>query len=808
MKQIYRIAPLLIFLLSTSPVRAENLFQIKPCQEADFNCTNNTSEALISILDSSSLRSQIYSLRESSFKYRQAKNYPQAIELMQKALELAQQIGDLDAEWWARTDLAETYKDSGDLSKALELHQQNQAFFKQNQQHLEKRDYLYQSVVYISKIYTLQKNYSKAIELLKQGLALEEKRDSSASSITKAVILQELGINLFRNGNVAEAESTLLAASTAYENARKAGQGVAEAVGNQYETEIELKRWLQQVLIAQNRTNEALELAEQNRAREFVALLANRLGMSSGFQQGFPQAVNAPNLEQIRQIAKVENSTLVQYTVTYDNNPSFRLTYNNDEASRATNLFIWVIKPTGEITFRRKNLAGEKISLANLVSQARESIGARGRGLGVVGRVEQTPSIEPQHKINYLNQLHQLLIQPIADLLPTDANARVVFIPQDFLFLVPFPALQDANGKYLIETHTLLLSPSIQILDLTRKQQQLIQDSAKGVLIVGNPTMPSLSPEQGMPPQQLPSLPGSEQEANAIAKMFNTQPLIGSQATKAAVLQHLSSARIVHLATHGILDDVFGALSSVALAPTSQDNGFLKAQEIISLKLNAELVVLSACNTGRGKINGDGIIGLSRSFLAAGVPSVIVSQWSVPDAPTALLMTAFYENIKRGTDKAQALRQAMLKTRKIFPNPVNWAAFNLMGEANSSQLLKAATGDVPASTQASVSRYYTVLPVPDNVTNYFELPSGILEGEVDISFKSTLPVAELISFYRKAFQERGLTENTALTHIGKDSFQLVFVNLRNRKKVVIQSNAGESDINSVSVRVEPMRFAP
>src|SRR5919199_4726481 len=177
MKQIYPIAPLLIFLLSTSPVRAENLFQIKPCKEADFNCTNNTSEALISILDSSSLRSQIYSLRESSFKYRQAKNYPQAIELMQKALELAQQIGDLDAEWWARTDLAETYKDSGDLSKALELHQQNQAFFKQNQQHLEKRDYLYQSVVYISKIYTLQKNYPKAIELLKQGLAVEEKRD-------------------------------------------------------------------------------------------------------------------------------------------------------------------------------------------------------------------------------------------------------------------------------------------------------------------------------------------------------------------------------------------------------------------------------------------------------------------------------------------------------------------------------------------------------------------------------------------------------------------------------------------------------
>jgi CHAT domain-containing protein len=641
--------------------------------------------------------------------------------------------------------------------------------------------------------------------LLKQGLTVEEKRDSFTSSVTKAVILQYLGINLFLNGNITEAESTLLAASTTYENARKAGQGVSEAVGNQYETEIELNRWLQQVLIAQNRTNEALELAEQNRAREFVALLGNRLGMSSKFQQGFPQAVDAPNLEQIKQIAKAENSTLVQYTVIYDNNPSFRLTYNSDEASRATNLFIWVIKPTGEIAFRRKNIAGEKIPLADLVSQARESIGARGRGLGVVARVEQPTSTEPQRKINYLNQLHQLLIQPIADLLPTDANAHVVFIPQDFLFLVPFPALQDANGKYLIDKHTLLLSPSIQVLDLTRKQQQQIQDSAKGALIIGNPTMPSLSPEQGIPPQPLPSLPGSEQEAKAIAQMFNTQPLIGSQATKAAVLQQLSGARIVHLATHGILDDVFGTLSSVALAPTSQDNGFLKAREIISLKLNAELVVLSACNTGRGKINGDGILGLSRSFIVAGVPSVIVSQWSVPDAPTAVLMTAFYENIKRGADKAQALRQAMLKTMKSFPNPVNWAAFNLMGEANSSQILKAVTGNVSTSNQVSPTAYYTVLPVPDHVTNYFELPSRILEGQVDISFKSSLPVAELVSFYRKAFQERGLTENTALTHITKDSFQLVFVDSPNRKKVVIQSNAWESNINSVSVRVEPMR---
>ncbi|MEW6495485.1 MAG: CHAT domain-containing protein, partial [Cyanobacteriota bacterium] len=99
------------------------------------------------------------------------------------------------------------------------------------------------------------------------------------------------------------------------------------------------------------------------------------------------------------------------------------------------------------------------------------------------------------------------------------------------------------------------------------------------------------------------------------------------------------------------------------------------------LKLNAELVVLSACNTGRGKITGDGVIGLSRSFISAGVPSVIVSLWAVPDAPTAFLMTEFYNNLQNNPDKAIALRQAMLTTMQQHPNPRAWAAFTLIGEA-------------------------------------------------------------------------------------------------------------------------------
>ncbi len=257
--------------------------------------------------------------------------------------------------------------------------------------------------------------------------------------------------------------------------------------------------------------------------------------------------------------------------------------------------------------------------------------------------------------------------------------------PQGELFLVPFPALQDDSGKYLIEKHTILTAPAIQVLDLTQQQRAKVQQANRqGSVIVGNPTMPKVTVKIGEPPEQLQPLPGAENEAIAIAKLLNTKALTGKQATKTAILPQLSQARIVHLATHGLLDDFqgLGTPGAIALAPSGRDNGLLTASEILDLKLNAELVVLSACDTGRGRITGDGVIGLSRSLITAGVPSVIVSLWSVPDAPTASLMTEFYLNWQeRKLDKAQALRQAMLTTMKTHPNPKNWAAFTLIGEA-------------------------------------------------------------------------------------------------------------------------------
>ena len=193
--------------------------------------------------------------------------------------------------------------------------------------------------------------------------------------------------------------------------------------------------------------------------------------------------------------------------------------------------------------------------------------------------------------------------------------------------------------------------------------------------------MPQSSLSFGAPQKTLSPLPGAEAEARAIAPLLNTQAILGAEGTKAAVTQKMPQASIIHLATHGLLDDVSGLGSAIALAPSGTDNGWLTAEEILKMKLQADLVVLSACNTGEGRITGDGVIGLSRSLISAGVPSVIVSLWSVPDAPTAELMQSFYQNRQKNLNKAQALRQAMLTTMKTHPEPRDWAAFTLIGEA-------------------------------------------------------------------------------------------------------------------------------
>ncbi|MCV3214532.1 CHAT domain-containing tetratricopeptide repeat protein [Plectonema radiosum NIES-515] len=592
-------------------------------------------------------------LRNIGEVYDDLEQYPKAISFLEPALKIAKQDRDRSEEAATLLSLGRVYNNQGQEVKALNSYQQVLTI----SQKLGYRRIEGATLHEMGTVYQNLKQYPKALKLYQQVLAITiEQQHPPAEALTRT----SLGSTLLQTGQAAAAAKMLLTAINIWESLRPGLTDVYKV--SIFESQAQTYRQMQQALIAQGKNNYALEIAERGRSKAFVELLTLRLS---------PNSQNPPNIkpltiDQIKLIAKKEKATLVEYSIVSD-----KL------------LYIWVVQPTGIVSFKQVNLTSTP--LTELVRSSRNSLGLRGRGIPTNASIDAAP------QVSKLKQLHKLLIEPIAKLLPTDPNQRVIFIPQNELFLVPFPALKDQNDKYLIEKHTILTAPAIQVLQLTREKRERLGGGTfaslqgKDALVVGNPTMPSIITKSGEKPQQLATLPGAEAEAIEVAKLLKTKAMTGKVATKASILQQMKKARVIHLATHGLLDDFkgLGVPGAIALAPdnTGQINdGLLTADEILNLNLNAVLVILSACDTGEGRITGDGVVGLSRSLISAGASSVIVSLWAVSDDSTEFLMTRFYENLRQNPDQAVALRNAMLTTMKQYSRPLDWAAFTLIGE--------------------------------------------------------------------------------------------------------------------------------
>jgi len=292
-----------------------------------------------------------------------------------------------------------------------------------------------------------------------------------------------------------------------------------------------------------------------------------------------------------------------------------------------------------------------------------------------------------------LKELYQLLIAPVQNLLPQSAESVVTFIPHGVLFSVPFAALMSPQSKYLIEERTVSYLPAIGVLRATEKiAGESDRASENCLLAFGNPITKAIA--------FLGTLPFAEKEVKKIAALFaegRTALEVGAQATKAAYRNLASKYSVIHLATHGLISEERPMDSALVLAPEADDDGLLTVKDILSMPpLKAKMVVLSACQTGRGKITGDGVVGLSRAFIIAGAPSVVVSQWNVDDVMTEYQMNEFYKAFLSGKSKVSSLREAQLKTIAFMdkllapqsgtaafrPNPRLWAAFQLIGETN------------------------------------------------------------------------------------------------------------------------------
>lgn len=623
--------------------------------------------------------------------YDNLQNYNQALDYYQQALVIFQDIENHEKVGKILNNIGIVYDNFQNYQQGLKYYQQALVIFEK----IDNQEGAAEILNNIGIIYTKLAQYDKALEYYQQALKI---RRQIGDKIAEGSTLRYIAEVYKRIKQYSNAEKNLFSAIEILESLRQ--NLTDEQKIFLLDSQADVYQTLQQILIAQNQTNTALEVAERGRARAFVELLENKL-LEQPNNQG---TINPPNIQQIKKIAAQQNATIVQYSIIQN-----FLNIQGKQKKVDSELYIWVIQPTGNIIFRsislkklwqqqhtslqelvfasrcfsndicrrEINLASSKHNLISLITRGKSPFNSKARDLQIIA----TPN--PKSPNQELRQLHQILIEPIADLLSLHPNQKIIFIPQRELFFVPFPALQDATGNYLIEKHPILTAPAIEVLASTYQRKQQIKTKVKfnNFLIVGNPIMPQIPTENTKNLEQLTPLPNAEIEAEAIAKIFNTQPLIGNQATESNVVKKMLDAQIIHLATHGKFNKSHGLKSWIALTPSQQDDGFLTAEQIIDLNLQAELVVLSACDTGLGEITEDGVIGLSRSFIGAGVPSIIVSLWTIPDRQTADLMREFYQSFQHNSDKAEALQQAMLKTMQKYPDPYYWAAFTLIGES-------------------------------------------------------------------------------------------------------------------------------
>lgn len=293
-------------------------------------------------------------------------------------------------------------------------------------------------------------------------------------------------------------------------------------------------------------------------------------------------------------------------------------------------------------------------------------------------------------------KLHDLLLKPAAAQLRGKTN--LVITPDDVLWDLPFQALSSGANRFLVEDAAIAYAPSVTALrEMRNRRKGEGETGASGTLLaLGNPTLGKETVSRAalaLRDRRLDPLPQAEEEVTALRRLYGesrSKVYIGAEAREDRVKSEAGRAGILHFATHGMLNNASPMYSHVALAQGGADeDGLLEAWELMQLDLKADLAVLSACETARGRIGaGEGMIGLSWAMFIAGVPSIVVSQWKVESAATRDLMVDFHRALispapaNAKPTKAQALRQAALKLMKNpeTRHPFYWAGFVLVGD--------------------------------------------------------------------------------------------------------------------------------
>lgn len=428
------------------------------------------------------------------------------------------------------------------------------------------------------------------------------------------------------------------------------------------------------MLIAQGRADEAFDYVERSKSRALVDMLASKKDFTAqdpeqaqlvlaqldaadltaqatdGGADGQPAGMR--NLQVARealQSAMPELSSLVSVTSVPSTEVSALMDadetlieyyYNGDD------LFAFVLGHTG--------ISVTRLDGADLDSQVRALRAA----------IEQPGTAAWQAESR---ALYEKLWKPVEAAIPT---RNVIIVAHGVLHYLPFGALQANDGTLLIDRTSIRTLPSASVLKFLRPTPA---GNESRLLVLGNPDLGDARLDLNF----------AEDEARLVADMDSTSRLLVRLDASETNLKNSAAAfSRLHFATHGKFNADAPLSSGLHLARDAINDGILTVGELYSMNLDADLVTLSACETGLGKVtNGDDVVGLTRGFLYAGSRSIVASLWSIDDRATADLMKSFYANLASET-KQEALRLAQLKTREAFPHPFYWAAFQLTGRAD------------------------------------------------------------------------------------------------------------------------------
>jgi CHAT domain-containing protein len=504
----------------------------------------------------------------------------------------------------------------------------------------------------------------------KRYKAILEKKQTPANATIYWNALADLGRIDSVQGRKAEAIKKLSNAITIIETQRSSIDTEAARigfVGDKQTVYLDLVN----VLVAANRVTEAFDYVERAKARALVDMLSQRKNFASVEQN--PAVIKAllGELDQLEQQSLVQTAALspVQtrgavnatrnkltasapelaslVTVSTLSSSDVQARIGDDEVlveytyHSGGNLYAFVVTK-GDIKAVKLNGAG----LDDAVNTFRRAL----------HQYEKDDWKAPAMA------LYQRLIAPLSAHLN---KPNLLIVPHGALHYLPFNALYDGS-LFMIDRFGMRTLPSASVLRFLERKSS----ASEGLLILGNPDL-------GDPKWDLP---GADAEARSIAKVHGgARVVLRKQATETIMKKAAGQFKYLHLASHGQFNAGDAMGSRMMLAPDNDNDGNLTVNELYDLRLNADLVVLSACETGLGKVStGDDVVGLSRGFLYAGARSIVSSLWQVSDDATKLLMTAFYKNLNRD-GKRSALKKAQLATRKKYPHPLFWSAFQMTG---------------------------------------------------------------------------------------------------------------------------------